>query len=280
MPTDLLVDGNSLFARSWYAAQKIGPDPAQTLRLAAVTILNLINPTQNQVNTTFNRTLFCWDSGTKEAKHREPKPPEYYAMRDIAKDVFTLLLGSAHAEVESFEGDDLVASAVCNSEPDNDIVVVSGDKDLMQLVDKNVFYYSLHEKAMLSETFICNKFHVKNPCQIAMALAIEGDAVDCIPGVRGWGKAKVRKLFKGVTKNMTFDDCLGALENSMNEEQREQFYTSLKRTLLTTNVPVPPPAPLVFGSDEDVAALEMPEVLSRLREVRYLYDEAFGGDFK
>lgn len=278
--TDLIVDGNSLYARSWYAAQKIGPEPEQTLRLAAVTILNLINPVQSQLNTTFDRTLFCWDCGSHESKHREPKPPEYHAFRDIAKDLFVMLLGTVNAEVEPFEGDDLVASAVYNADPKDSIVIASGDKDLMQLVDKNVAYYSLNEKCVLSETFVCNKFHVKKPCQIAMALAIQGDAVDCISGVRGWGKEKVRKLFKTITKDMTFEDCLGVMENNMNTEQREQFYDSLERTLLNTSIRLPKPAPLVFGSDADVAALEMPEVLNRLREVRYLYNEAIGADFQ
>lgn len=280
--TDLIVDANSLYARSWYAAQKIGPEPEQTLRLAAVTILNLINPLQNQLSTTFDRTLFCWDCGSHESKHREPKPPEYYDFRDIAKEVFTLLLGTTNAVVEPFEGDDLVASAVYSAAPKTSLVIASGDKDLMQLVDakKGIAYYSLNEKCVLSENFVCNKFHVKHPCQIAMALAVQGDSVDCIPGVRGWGKEKVRKLFKAVTKDMSFEDCLGVMENNMNVEQREQFYASLERTLLNFSIPMPPPAPLVFASDSDVAALDMPEVLNRLREVRYLYDEASGNDFQ
>lgn len=278
--TDLIVDGNSLYARSWYAAQKIGPEPEQALRLAAVTILNLLNPVNSQIGTTFNRTLFCWDSGVNEAKHREPRPQEYYDMRAIAKELFTLLIGTVNAEVEPFEGDDLVASAVYRAGPKTSIVVASGDKDLMQLVDKNVAYYSLNEKCVLSETFVCNKFHVKKACQIALALAVQGDAVDCIPGVRGWGKEKVRKLFKPVQKDMTFEEVIGILENNMNTEQRQQFYESLERTLLTTSITLPEPAPLVFGSDADVAVLDMPEVLNKLRELRYVYDAEYGNDLQ
>lgn len=276
---DLIVDANSIFARSWFAAQTIGPEPEVALRLAAVTVLNLINPIRSEMNTAFSRTLFCWDSGSNDAKQREAKPPEYHATKDIAKDVFALLLGTVNVEVEPFEGDDLIASAVYNSDPKTNLVVASGDKDLMQLIEDRVAYYSFNEKCVLSETFVCNKFQVKKPCQIAIALAIQGDSVDNIPGVRGWGKDKVKKLFKNITKDMTFQDCLGALENNMNAEQREQFYTSLERTLLNTSIKLPAPAPLIFGSDEDVAALEMPEVLNKIREVRRLYDVAYGYDF-
>jgi 5'-3' exonuclease len=280
--TDLIVDANSLYARSWYAAQKIGPNPEQTLRLAAVTVLNLLNPVTSEIGVSFNRTLFCWDSGNNAAKRREPRPQEYYDMRSIAKELFTLLLGAANAEVEPFEGDDLVASAVYDAEPGTSVVIASGDKDLMQLVDnkKGVAYYSLNDKCVLSEYTVCNKFHVKQPCQIALALAIQGDSVDCISGVRGWGKEKVKKLFKPVQKGMTFEEVIGILENSMNPEQRQQFYEALERTLLSTRVQLPRPAPLVFAEDDAIAVLEMPEILNRLREVRYLYDENSGHDFQ
>ena len=291
--TDLIVDANSLHARSWYAAlkavnfQRAKPvttisDPSLVLRLSAVTILNLINPLRSEIGTPIHRTLFCWDSGTHEAKHREPRPQEYYDIRDITKDLFALLLGSANVEIDPFEGDDLVASAVYNCDKDAEICVVSGDKDLMQLIDKHVSYYSLHEKCVLSDSFVCNKFHVKRPSQIALALAIQGDTVDNIPGVRGWGKEKVKKLFKSVTKEMTFEETIGALENFMHADQRQQFYEALERTIPQTNLPVPPPAPLVFCDEEIVVSLGMPEVTNRFRDTAYAYDvlgqESVGAD--
>lgn len=280
MSTDCLIDGNSLFARSWYAAQKMGPDPTQTLKLAAISMLSILNPLTSPIGTTFSRTLFCWDAPAGESKHREPRPPEYYEMRLIAKDLFALLLGAENVEIDPFEGDDLVASAVYTSDPQHDVVVVSGDKDLMQLADgKRVVYYSLNEKCALSVPFICNKFHIKHPSQIALALAIQGDAVDCIPGVRGWGKEKVRKLFKTVSKDMTFNEVIGILENYMNAEQRKQFYASLKRTIPETSLPVPPPAPILFPDDADVAALDMPDVAKRLRELKFAYEQNNFSDY-
>jgi len=278
---DLIVDSNSLYARSYYAAQKLG-EPEAALRIASITLLNLLNPLTNSFGTTINRTLFCWDSGHNEAKHREPKPPGYHELRGIAKEVFTLLIGAVHAEIEPYEGDDLVASAVYSSKPKTDVIVASGDKDLMQLVDttKGIVYYSFNDKCALSDAFVCNKFFVKKPYQVALALAIQGDSADHIPGVVGWGKEKVKKLFKAVTKEMAFDDVLGILENSMNAEQRQQFYESLNRTMLTTNIPMPMPAPLVFADEDNVAALGMPEVSHKMRELSCAYDMAYGNDMQ
>ena len=71
---------------------------------------------------------------------------------------------------------------------------------------------------------------------------------------------------------MTFEDAIGALENYMNAEQRQQFYEALERTIPQTNLPVPPPAPLVFCDEAEVVALGMPEVTNRFRDTAYAYD--------
>ena len=266
----LLLDANSVFARSWYAAQKIGLDSSGALRLAAVTVLNILNPVAaNSPGAIFGQTLFCWDGNANPAKGRKPKPPAFYETRNIAKDLFTLLLGAAHAEHEQYEGDDLIASAVSQASAGASLYIASGDKDLMQLIQPNVYYYSLHEKCLLTDSFVCNKFHVKHPQQIAVALAIQGDPVDRIAGVRGWGLAKVRSLFRRVNRNMTFDEVLAVMENAMNEDQRREFYTALERTMLTDTVNVPPPAPVIFAEDADADALGIPEISRCLKETRF-----------
>jgi DNA polymerase-1 len=270
--TDLVVDGNSLYARSWYAAQTINPNANSTLRLAAVTILNLLNPNANSIGHKFDRTLFCWDAQVNEAKKRELKPPEYYEMREVAKEMFTLLLGTAHAEEAPYEGDDLVASAVYAADPDTTVYIVSGDKDLMQLMDSRTHYYSLNDKCVLTEAFVCEKFHVKQPIQIALALAIQGDQADCIPGVKGWGPAKVRHLFSTVSKGMSFMQAVDKLNEQMNDIQCSQFLESLERTLLNTKIKLPTPAPIVYPADEELDALDMPEVSRRAKELKMLQE--------
>ncbi len=269
---DLICDANSLYARSYFAAEKISPDCSQTLRLAAVTVLNILHPDTNRIDSLFKRTMFCWDSQVNEAKKRTPKPDNYYEMREIAKDLFTLLLGTIHVEQPPFEGDDLVASAITACGPDRDVYILSGDKDLMQLAGKHVRYYSLHEKCVLSDSFMCAKFHVHHPAQIAIALAIQGDPVDSISGVKGWGPVKVKNLFSQIPKHFNFEETVTALVNEMTQEQQEQFYAALNRTLLNTDIPVPPPAEITFADEREVADLKMPEASFRFREVKFIYE--------
>jgi DNA polymerase-1 len=258
---DLVVDGNSLFARSWFAAEKQTPDePAEVVKLVVRTILKLLHP-GNDLRVHFNRTFFAWDSEQAKSKNRKPKPPEYHATRQVLKEVLSLMLGTVHHEHPDHEGDDIVATVVHQSDRDDTVYVVSGDKDLQQLQGGNCQFYCLNAKAVLNPAYIVSRFHVKRPNQIAIALAIKGDAVDNIPGIRGWGEAKVKKLFEQVPKTAKFDEALRIIEGNIPEHLKHDFYSSLERTLLGKTVPdVPSPAPIVVGDPEQVASLEIPDI--------------------
>lgn len=260
--TDLVVDGNSLFARSWFAAQKSSPDdPVEAIKFAVRTILKLLDPDQNRLDVSFNRSFFAWDSELAKSKHREPKPPEYHETRLGLKKVLTLMLGTVHFEHKDHEGDDIIATVVHQSARTDTVYVVSGDKDLQQLQGGNCHYYCLNTKAELSPSFITTKFHVKRPNQIAIALAIMGDSVDGIPGIRGWGPVRVKHLFEKVPKSAKFDEALAIIEHEIPPNRQQEFYDSLSRTLLGPNVPnVPPPAEIIMGEPGDIARLEIPDI--------------------
>lgn len=271
--TDMIVDANSLFARSWFAAQRIEPDPAQAIRLAVNTILLLLNPDTNRIGSNFDRLLFCWDGAQKPDKGRSEKPAEYHPTKDILKEVFTAMLGAAHAEHPHYEGDDLVATAVGKSKADR-IYIVSGDKDLMQLqTASHIFYYCLNTKAVLSTAFINQKWYIKRPSQVAIALAIIGDPVDNIEGVRGWGPKKVQKLFADITPDMDFSTVLEAIDEKIPEDLKPAFYESLEKTILNFDVPgVPEPAPIVWASRQEIADIGLPNIENVYRDCYHVYN--------
>jgi 5'-3' exonuclease len=269
--TDMIVDANSLFARSWFAAQKENPDPLMALRYALNTVLLLLNPDTNRIGFNFDRTLFCWDGRQQAGKGRVEKPPAYHETKAILKDILYMMLGTTHAEDKSYEGDDLVATAVYNSEADS-IYVVSGDKDLIQLKSKRVHYYCLNTKAVLSDAFIKTRWHIKRPSHIAIALAIIGDPVDKIPGVPGWGPKKVKKLFEEITPEMDFASVVEAIDARIPDPLKDSFYNALDKILLKDDVEgVPPPAPLNFADPQAVSELEIPFLDPVYRQVYHTY---------
>jgi len=268
---DMIVDGNSLYARSWFAAQRMTTDPAEALRLCIQTLLSLLNPDSNRIGFNFTRMFFGWDAHQNPSKEREAKPQEYYDTREIFKDTLTFMFGAAHHEQAPYEGDDIVATAVYSSKAD-DIYVISGDKDLMQLQGGNVHYYSLNEKAVLSDHFILSRWHVKHPTQIAIALAVIGDPVDNIKGVPNWGPKRCRKLFESVPEDADFETALEAVSSQIPDSLKPHFWESLGRTLVETNVPgVPDPAPICLADPADVEALGIPQIGFAYRQVYHTY---------
>jgi len=268
----MIVDGNSLFARSWFAAQRVEPDPPEALRIAVTTVLLLLNPNTNRIGFNFDRTLFCWDGAHKPDKGRTEKPPSYHPTKELLKEILTFLLGTTHAEHPHYEGDDVVATAVYASKA-NHIYVVSGDKDLQQLViGERIHYYCLNNKAVLSTAFINQRWHIKRPSQVAVALAIIGDPVDNIKGIRGWGPKKVQRLFEDISPDMDLEHVVQNIDAKIPEEHKAAFYDSLERTLLNYSVPgVPEPAPLALAAPKEIAEMEL-GLDSVYRQVYHTYN--------
>jgi DNA polymerase I len=102
-------------------------------------------------------------------------------------------------EVKGFEADDVLATIVetALAQPELEIVVVTGDKDLLQLVGPRVRVLSVAgrtgEPVLYDEAKVRERWGVE-PGQIADVLALMGDSIDNIKGVRGVGEKTAVKL--------------------------------------------------------------------------------------
>jgi DNA polymerase-1 len=94
------------------------------------------------------------------------------------------------------EADDLIATLTrkwCKLSKDNHVVIVSSDKDLMQLVDSQVVLWDTMSNKIYGATEVKEKFGVR-PDQIRDYLALVGDSSDNIPGVAGIGPKTASEL--------------------------------------------------------------------------------------
>src|SRR5208337_2071907 len=173
---DLIIDGNSLFARCWFAVKG---DPQATLRVCVTSMLQLLDQDDGRIGVRVSRTMFGWDGHAKTDKKRGPKSRDYIDTRYRFQEALLPLFNTVHGYHAEFEADDVVATAAFNSKA-SQVFVISGDKDLMQLQGGNVSYYDLNTKQILTARKICLKFSVKQPSQVPLALAITGDAGDNI----------------------------------------------------------------------------------------------------
>ena len=266
---DLLFDANSLFARAWYATLK--EEPTAAVRASLSTVLSLLNVNSDKLGEHIDRLFFAWDGVGVRDKHREPKPDAYYETMGLLVECLGLLFSPTQAIHDVYEADDLVATAAYHSTA-NQIFIVSGDKDLQQLAGNQVHYYSLNEKMILSHRAIRDKWHVKHPNQVAIALAILGDKVDLVGGIKGWGPKRVKKVFEAVTPEMNFEQALDAVLDQIPASLQEGFLADLDLTLLNPNVEGVPEPRLITPAPMEVAEeLQLPDLMNFYRPFYHRY---------
>ena len=122
-----------------------------------------------------------------EYKAKRETPPKELVSQLVACRRVAECLGMATFIDQSYEADDLIGTLVDRvTRSDQAAVIVTSDKDLAQLVSEDVTLLDFARDARYSIPAVQEKFGVR-PDQIVDLLALAGDAVDNIPGVRGIG---------------------------------------------------------------------------------------------
>ena len=150
-------------------------------------------------------------------------------------------LGMNGLELPRYEADDLIASGTKQFKSEYNIVIISGDKDLMQLVEPGVEMYDAMKRKTYQMADVEEKFGVR-PDQILDYLSIVGDAADNIPGVKGIGKKGACELlekYESLEKiYASLDDVKGAKRDKL-EKSKDAAYMSKELATLYSDDGVP-----------------------------------------
>jgi DNA polymerase-1 len=139
-------------------------------------------------DTSFRTQLFEAYKATRKDRPAELSPQIAYCRR------ITTALGIPIFEASDFEADDIIGTvAVKMLALGYPAVIVSGDKDLSQLVCEGICIYDFAKASWIDEAAVRQKFGVR-PNQIPDLLALHGDPVDNIPGVVGVGPQTARQI--------------------------------------------------------------------------------------
>jgi len=141
---------------------------------------------------TFRKSIFADYKST-----RPPMPQEIIVSIPRVVEILRAY-GITVLQTEGYEADDLLATAARKLTADGfSVFIVSGDKDLCQVVDENVRILStrkgLTELELIDSQAVQERFGVQ-PSQIPDFLSLMGDTADNIPGVRGIGEKTAAKL--------------------------------------------------------------------------------------
>ena len=202
--TLLLVDGMNLFVRSYMAASAhmhlTSPDGIDTGALYLW--INAISKHLREEKP--DRVVVCWDSWGSQ--YRLAIDPEYKAgkrgaLRDKSDQVkqdalvrakqFLSLSGIFHVEMDGWEADDIIAAYWQQAQKtDEQIIIVSGDKDLLQLVGPNCVQIR-GDARWTTETVLDQKGVL--PEHLPAYMAFVGDQADNVRGVPGVGPKRAIK---------------------------------------------------------------------------------------
>ncbi len=145
-------------------------------------------------------------------------------------------------EIEGFEADDLIATYVRLSEKDKiETIIVSSDKDLMQLVSDNVTMLDPMKNKKIETKDVEEKFGV-HPDKVIFIQALTGDKVDNIPGAPGIGPKTASQLINeyndidGLIKNL--DKIKQEKRRKILKESENDIRISLKLVTLKNDVKI------------------------------------------
>ncbi|MBO6280959.1 MAG: DNA polymerase I [Alphaproteobacteria bacterium] len=155
------------------------------------------------------------------------------------------VMGLPYVLQEGYEADDLIATyAKAAVDAGNEAVVVSADKDLMQLIRPGVTYYDGMKDKFFTPDDVKEKFGVY-PDKVVDVQALAGDSTDNIPGIPGIGLKTAAELVN------EFGSLQGVLDNAEKIKQnkrrelvmnnKEAAEISLKLVTLKSDVPVEHP---------------------------------------
>jgi len=195
----ILIDGSGFIFRAYHSLPPLtrgdGTPVGAVYGVTNMLIRLLEDMPSSHVAVIFDaaRKTFRNDLYPEYKAHRPPAPDDLVPQFAIVREA-TEALGLPALELKNFEADDIIATYATQATAQNmDTVIVSSDKDLMQLIDDNISMYDAMKRKNIGPDEVFEKFGV-TPEQVTEAQALIGDSSDNVPGVPGIGAKGAAQL--------------------------------------------------------------------------------------
>ncbi|MEW6041295.1 MAG: DNA polymerase I [Elusimicrobiota bacterium] len=201
MSTFYVIDGNSYLHRAYHALPPLATSKGEQINAVfgffkmVLKIIKRYAPDYIAVCFDLPGATFRHKQFEQYKATRKKMDEELVSQIPISKDVLKAL-SIPIFEREGYEADDLIASlAEKNNKMNIKTVIVTGDKDTLQLVEDNVNVLNEPKDILYTTDKVIEKYGVK-PDQLIDLFALSGDKTDNVPGVPGIGEKTATKLIQ------------------------------------------------------------------------------------
>ncbi len=243
----LLVDGNSLLFRAYYATAygNIMRSKDGTPTNAIFALANMLNKVLD--NQTFDYALVAFDTDKKTFRHeeykdykagRKPAPEDLIKQFPLAREMVTKM-GLKCYEIAGYEADDIVATmARIGEENDCKVEIYSSDRDLFQLISEkttvNIPKKGTSDIIGVTPSVLKSEYSL-TPSQVTDYKGLCGDTSDNIKGIKGIGEKGALKLLEeyGSLENifLNIDKIEGKLKEKLIEGKEDGLYSKKLATI-------------------------------------------------
>ncbi len=218
----VIIDGNAILHRAWHAMPPLSTKDGRVVSAAygftvmLMKVLSDLKPTHLAVTFDLPGGTFRHEAFEAYKAHRVKQPDELYAQIPMVKEV----LEGFHLpvfEMPGFEADDVIGTLSKKAPKDTEVIIVTGDRDTLQLVDARTRVYT--QRKGMSDIVIYDEAAVRaryglDPAQMIDFKAICGDPSDNLPGLKGIGEKGATELLK---KYGTIEQIYAAAKKSPND---------------------------------------------------------------
>lgn len=249
----ILIDGNSMMYRAYYATAATGNLMQNSKGIYTNMVYTFNNIFENIINTNFDKILVAFDKGKKTFRHdlvesykdgRKPMPEEMRMQIPYLRE-YLKYQGIPIYELELYEADDIIGTVSRMAKEENyQVEIYSSDKDLFQLIDDNVYVNMVKTGSSnierLDKEKLYEKYNLYN-YQMIDFKTLMGDPSDNIKGVPKIGLKTAVKLLneydnlENIFNNI--DKIKGSIGLSL-KENKEQALTDKKIVTINKYSPI------------------------------------------
>jgi len=253
-PRIFLIDTYGFIFRAFHARARMQAPPMRTTTGLPTEAVLIFNNMLRKLSKTFAPQYMAAIFESLGKTHREEAFAEYKANRsetppDLIGQIpyVERLLAALRIPViqyPGFEADDVIGTLSRKAaEAGCEVVIVSSDKDMLQLVTDRVSMLNPAKDDTWYDPAKVKEFMGVEPRQVADLLALKGDAVDNIPGAPGIGEKGAQDLLAQFGSVLAALDRAGEVTKRMSRESlqnnRERVLMSLQLATIHCDVPIP-----------------------------------------